>query len=164
MFEILGPKRTYYFDNIVTPSAYIFEIHLKMASKLTKNGPKMVENYKNYTGIFENWQPLPKIRVHFWHFRHFPVYLRRIHLKYTSKWLQNWLKMAQKWLKITKIIPEFSTLTEKTDFQLLTVCRKCTEIFVFWLSVFPVHFHGKTRNPETVTETHGLSTKSSLII
>ena len=22
MFEILGPKRTYYFDNIVTPSAY----------------------------------------------------------------------------------------------------------------------------------------------
>ena len=28
MFEILGPKRTYYFDNIVTPSAYILSYSL----------------------------------------------------------------------------------------------------------------------------------------
>ena len=35
---------------------YIFEIYLKMASKLTKNGPKMVKNYENYTGIFDSYQ------------------------------------------------------------------------------------------------------------
>ena len=54
-----------------------------LASKLIKNGPKMVENYENYTGIFDSYRKL---------------------------------------------------------------------------SVFPVHFPEITRNPETVTETHGLST------
>ena len=41
--------------------------------------------------------------------------------------------------------------------------ENCTEIFVFRLSVFPVHFPEKTRNPETVTETHGLNLNSSQI-
>ena len=35
--------------------------------------------------------------------------------------------------------------------------RKCTELFVFRLSVFPVHFPEKTRDSETVTDTHGLT-------
>ena len=35
--------------------------------------------------------------------------------------------------------------------------RKCTEIFVFRLSVIPVHFPKITRNSESLIDTHGLT-------
>ena len=44
MFKILRPKRTYYFDNIVTPSAYITEFDCISKYKVTK--------FSNLSGIF----------------------------------------------------------------------------------------------------------------
>ena len=44
-----------------------------------------------------------------------------------------------------------------THFRRFDKCRKCTELFVFRVSAFPVHFPEITQNSETLIETHNLS-------
>ena len=53
-----------------------FDFHENKSKILPKfrNQPENVKNVENYTGIFENRQPLSKIPVHFRHFRHIPVH------------------------------------------------------------------------------------------
>ena len=116
-----------------------------------QNEPEMYWYFRQMSKMYRNFRQMSKIPnitnnfQDFWHFRYIPVHF----------WLQNWLKMAQKWSKITKIIQEFSTLT-KNDGR-FDKCQKCTEIFVFRLSAFPVHFPEITRISESLIETHGLS-------
>ena len=45
---------------------------------------------------------------------------------------------------------------QSTNFRRFDKCRKCTELFVFRLLAFPVHFPEITRSSESLIETHGL--------
>ena len=66
-----------------------------------------------------------------------------------------WSKMTQKMVKkYTKI---FDFLPKMADFWPFDSYQKGTELFVFRLLAFPVHFPKKTRDSETVTKRHELN-------
>ena len=58
--------------------------------------------------------------------------------------------------KLSKYSKKSKNFRKGTPVDKVGRYENCTKIFVFRLSVFRVHFPEKTRNPETVTETHGL--------
>ena len=115
-----------------------------------RNVPEMYRYFWQMSKMYRNFRQMSKmlkITINFQNFRHFRYILG-------SKNGQNGSKNGR---KLRKLYRNFRLLPKMTDFRRFDKCRKCTKIFVFRLSVFPVHFPEKTRNPKTVTETHGLT-------
>ena len=72
-----------------------------------------------------------------------------------------WYKMALKIVEMAlKMVEnhEYYRQRSTVDFRLSTDCQKCTELFVFRLSTFPVNFPKITQISESLIETHGLTT------
>ena len=83
---------------------------------------KMSKKCQKYTGIFENWQSLPKIPVHFLTFL---TYIFEISLKIDQIWPKKMVENPKNYTGIFDFLPKM------TDFRLSTDCWKCTKLFGF---------------------------------
>ena len=106
-------------------SLFRFRLLRKLTENLTET-PENVKNVKNYTGIFKNRQPLPKIPVHFRHFRHIPIH-------FWWKMVEMALKMVENHENYTGI---FDSYRKCRTFDVLTTVENVPNYssFDFWLS------------------------------
>ena len=136
----------------------------------SKNSPKLSrlffafdfrKSLTDTTESFENFRHLSKMSKIYQNFWHLTVFVKNSIYK-MAQILPNWSKMNLKMVKNHKNYAGiFDFLPKMANFWLSIDCQKCTKIFDFRLSTFPVHFPKITQNSETVTGMHGLNLRKS---